>query len=135
MLKEQAGTPVELPQPANGKYLEHQNCEIVREVFQTLDQSCLDEFTHSFIDSLCNDLNGMIHELDCLPEAEFKELIEVIHRLGEARDELRLALFLFDLEEIDPLYRLLMRNRAVLRGQKILQRVLWVWPLYNSSHG
>jgi hypothetical protein len=124
MKKKQAGNSVEL---------EHQYCEIVREVYQTIHTSGLDKFTFSLIDSLWNDLNAALHDLERLPEAVFKELLEVIEGLTEARNELRLARFLFDVEEINPVYRLIMRNRAVLRGEHILHKVLAVWPLQSSS--
>ena len=128
MLKEQAGTSIELPSQANRTYLDHQSCEIIREVYQRLYWSNPDKFTYSFINSLWNTLNGVIHHLERLPEAAFKELIEVIADLREARNELRLACFLFDVEEINPLYRLIMRNRAVMRGKHRMQKSLHVWP-------
>src|SRR5688572_2941709 len=110
MLKEQAGTPEE----RNGRYLEHRHCVIVREIEQTLHTSSLEKFTYSWIDSLREELNAIVHELEILPEEAFKEMIEVIDGLGEARNELRLAMFLFNVEEIHPVHRLVMRNRAVL---------------------
>jgi len=134
MLNKQAGNSVELPRKqANAKYLEHQHCVIAREVYQTIHRSGLDNFTFSLIDSLWNDLNIVIHELNDLPDAVFKELMEVMEGLTEARNELRLARFLFDVEEINAVYRLVMRNRAVLRGKHILHKILTVWPLQSSS--
>ena len=123
MLKEQADKSVEFLHSANSKYLEHQHCEVVREVSESLHTSSLDKFTFSFIDSSWNDLNAVVYDLDHLPEATFKEMIEVIDGLSEARNELRLARFLFDVEEIPPVYCLVMRNRAVLRGKRILHQV------------
>jgi hypothetical protein len=134
MLRKQAGTSAELPPAVNGKYLEPQQHEIVREMGQTLYRSSLNQFTYSFIDARWKDLQAIVYELDRLPETPFKELIEVINRLGDARNELRLARFLFDVEEINPVYRLILRNRALLRSKKVLDKVLSVWPLYNSSH-
>jgi hypothetical protein len=134
MLRKQAGTSVELPPGVNGKYLEPQHHEIIVQMYQTLRRSSLNHFTYSFIDTRCNDLNAVVCDLDNLPEASFKQLIEVIHRLGEARNELRLARFLFTVEEINPVYRLILRNRALARGVRILDKVLRVWPLYNSTH-
>jgi len=133
MLKKQAGNSVELPhKQANTKVLEHQYCEIAREVYQTIHTSGLDKFTFSLIDSLWNDLNATLRDLEFLPEAAFKGLMEVIEGLTEARNELRLARFLFSVEEINAVYRLVMRNRAVLRSEHILHRVLTVWPLQPS---
>ena len=129
MLKEQAGHSAELSHPANRKFLEQQNCETVGEVYQTLQLSGLDKFTHAMIHSLLNHLSEVIHRMEVLPDARFKELVEVIDRLGEARNELRLARFLFDVEEINPVYRLIMRNRAMLRGKRILHKTLLVWPV------
>src|SRR6266540_5892766 len=118
MLKEQVGDPVELlHEQANEKVLEHQSCEIAREVYQTIHTSGLYKFTYSLIDALWNDLNIVVHELEHLPAETFKELMEVIEGLTEARNELRLARFLFDVQEINAVYRLIMRNRAVLRGE------------------
>jgi len=134
MLRKRARTSVDLPPPLDGKYLEPQQHEIVRELCQTLRRSSLNQFTYSFVDCRCRDLNAVVYELDGLREASFKELIEVLNRLGEARNELRLARFLFDVEEIHPVYRFVMRNKSVLRGKKILHQVLGVWPLYNSAH-
>lgn len=124
MVKEQAGNSVEL---------EHQCCEMVREVYQTIHTSSLDKFTYSLIDSLWNDLNIVLYDLGQLPEAAFRELLDVIDGLTEARNELRLTRFLFDVEEINAVYRLIMRNRAVLRGECILHRIVTVWPLRSSS--
>ena len=134
MLRKQAGDPVELPhKQANEKYLEHQYCEIAREVYQTIHTSGLDKFTFSLIDSSWNDLNTALRELERLPKETIKELMEVIEGLTEARNELRLARFLFDVEEINAVYRLIMRNRAVLRGEHILHKIIKVWPLHSSS--
>lgn len=134
MRKEQAGESVELPQQANRKYLEHKHCEIVRDVYNTLQTSGLDKFIFSLIDSVHNDLNAVLPHLDRLPEATFKELIQVIDGLAEARNELRLARFLFDAEEINPIYRLILRNKAILRSKDILHKVIRVWPYYNHAH-
>ena len=134
MLRKRAGTSVDLPPPLDGKYLEPQQHEIVREMCRSLDRSSLSQFTYSFVDARCRDLNAVVYELDGLREASFRDPIEVIGGLGDARNELRLARFLFDVEEINPVYRLILRNRALLRTKKILDKVLSVWPLYNSSH-
>lgn len=134
MFKEEAGNSTELPHQATRKYLEKGYCENVREVYEIIDQSGLDRFVFPLIDSLCNDLNAVVYELERLPESTFKDLIDVTGRLAGARNELRLARFLFDVEEIDPVRRLVLRNKAVLRGKQILHKVLLVWPLYNSTY-
>jgi hypothetical protein len=133
MLKEQAGHSVEILPQADRQYLEHRYCESVRQICETLDTSSLDRFTFSLIDSLWDVLNHILHELEQLPEAVFKELIEVIESLSEARNELRLARFLFELEEINALHRLILRNRAVLRGRDILHKMLLAWPVQALS--
>ena len=133
MLKKQAGNSVELPhKQADKKDLEHQYCDIAREVYQTIHTSGLDKFTFSLIDSWWNDLNAIVYELERLPEAAFQELMEVSEGLTEARNELRLARFLFNVEEINAVYRLIMRNRAVLRSEPILHRLLTLWALQPS---
>lgn len=111
-----------------GETMERQCCEVVRGIYATIHASGLNKFTFALIDSLYNDLKTVLYELDCLPDAAFKVLIGVILDLGEARNELRLARFLFDVEEVNPLYRLVMRNRAVLRAERILHKVLSAWP-------
>jgi hypothetical protein len=133
MLKRPAGDSVKLPQPANGKYLEHQHCEIVRGAYRTIHTSGLDKFIFSWVDSLYKDLNTVLQELDRLPEDSFKELIESMDHLSEARNELRLARFLFGVEEINSVHRLIMRNRAVLRSKTILHRAIQVWPVQHPS--
>jgi|GEM_PF-2294789 hypothetical protein len=134
MLNKHAGNSMELSSTqANTKYLEYQHCEIAREVYETIHRSSLDKFTYSLIDSWWNDLNIVVHELNHLPDEVFKELLEVSEGLTETRNELRLARFLFDVEEINAVYRLVMRNRAVLRGKHILHKILTVWPLQSSS--
>lgn len=124
MQKEQAG-----PHEANRTYEEHQHCERVREIHQAIHSSSLDKFTYSRVHSLWEELNDILHALERSPEEAFRELIEVIDGLREARDELRLARFLFDVEEINPVHRLVMRNRAVSRGKALLCKVLQVWPV------
>ena len=132
MLKEKAGNSIELPSQANRKYLEHQSCQIIGDVHQTLQTSGLEKFSFSLIQSLRDRLSDVVHHLDRLPEPAFREMMEVIDGVREARDELRLALFLFDVEEIDPLHRFVMRSRALVRGKQILQKTLLVWPVEPS---
>ena len=129
MLEEQAENTVELPHQADGKYLEHPYCESVRAIYQTIHSSGLYKFTFSWVDSLWKELTSVVFELEHVPQETMKELLEVIERLTEARNELRLARFLFRVEEINPLYRLVMRNRAILRGERVLDKVIQVWPL------
>lgn len=128
MLKEQA-----VPRQASRTYLDHQSCEVVRDAYQTIHTSGLYKFTFTFVDSLWDDLNTVLHELESLPRAAFQDLLEGIERLTEARNELRLARFLFDLEEVNPVYRLIMRNRALLRSEQILEKVIQLLPADPSS--
>ena len=123
---------------SNGTYVEHRHCETVREMYQTMHTSSLHEFTFPRVDALRSELQGIVHALDHLPEPAFKELIEVIIDLREARNELALAGFLFDLEELNSVHRLVLRNKAVLRSKRRLATVLEVWPLKaarNSNQG
>lgn len=133
MLKEQAVPSTEMPHEATGQNLEHPYCEIVREVYESIHRSGLDQFTLSRIGEFWNDLNAVLYELERLPETSFQELMEVILRLREARNELRLAYFLFHVEEINSIRLLVLRNKAVLRGKRILHKVLLTWPLNGSS--
>ena len=129
MLKKQADHVAQLLPQADGSYLERRYCENVREIYQFLSTASLATFNYSRIDSLSAELNEILHALERLPEGVFKDLIQVIDSLSEARNELRLARFLFDVEEINAVYRLMMRNRSVLRARDILQKTLRVWPL------
>ncbi len=123
MQKEQAG-----PHPANSQYLEHQSYQIARDVYHSLHASGLDQFTYAWVEAMWEDLTGLVYDLEHRPEGGHHELLEVIERLTETRNELRLARFLFDVEEVNPVYRLIMRNRAVLRGKDRLRRGIEVWP-------
>jgi len=129
MLEEQAGKATEAPLMANAEYLEHPHYEIARDVYQTIHSSGLYKFTYLWVDSRWNDLNSTLRELESLPQTGLKELLEVIELLTDARNELRLARFLFDMEEINPVYCLVMRNRAVLRSEHALHKAIQVWPL------
>lgn len=132
MLELEANNAEKQSHRSKDTYLEHQCFEITKDVHQTIGRVRLGEFTFSLIDSLWQDLNVVVQNLERLPEEPFKELIEVILALSEARNELRLARFLFEVEGINAVYRLVMRNRAVLRSQDILLKVLMVWPLQSS---
>src|SRR5215208_8463349 len=116
------------PHRANGGYLEHQSYETAKDVYQTLHASGLDQFTYAWVEAVWEDLTAIVYDLEHRPETVLNEQLEVIERLREARNELRLARFLFDVEEVNPVYRLIMRNRAVLRGKDRLRRGIEVWP-------
>lgn len=131
MLEKQAGDVVELLPQASEEYLQHPYYEITRDVYQTIHRSGLYKFTVSWIDSLWNDLSAVVYELEHVSEEIVHESLEVIERLTEAQNELRLARFLFEVEEINPLYRLIMRNRAILRSEYILHKVLQIWPIVD----
>ena len=111
------------PRRANGGYLEHSSYVIARDIYQTLHASGLNQFTYSWVEAVWEDLTVLVYELERHPELQ-----ELIERLTEARNELRLARFLFDVEEVNQVYRLIMRNRAVLRGKACLHRGIEVWP-------
>jgi len=123
MQKERAG-----PNVADNQYLEHQSYEIARDVYQTLHASDLNQFTYTWVEAMWQDLTALVYDLEHRPETALHELLEAIERLTEARNELRLARFLFDVEELNPVYRLIMRNRAVLRGRDRLHRGIEIWP-------
>src|SRR5215211_3864123 len=106
MLKEQAGRSAERLPQADGKFLEHQYYENITEIYRTIHTSSLNRFTYSLVDSLWNDLSTVLYELERLPETAFKKLVEASAGLSEARNELRLARFPFDVEEINAVHRL-----------------------------
>jgi hypothetical protein len=85
------------------------------------------------VEDCWSDLRAVHQHLERLPERTFREMIQVILSLAEACNELRDALFLFDLEEINPVYRLMIRNKAMFRGKNILDRVIMDWPYYNTQ--
>jgi len=103
-------------------------------VYESIRRSSLDQFTLPRVDAFWHDLNAVLYDLERLPEPSFQKRIEVILRLREARNELRLARFLFEVEEMDPVRRLVLRNKAVLRGKSVLYRVSLSMRDYNSSH-
>ena len=134
MLKEQADAVVRGSHRANGTSPAlRQHSEIVEEVYRSIHRSGVYQFTFARVDSLWNDLGAVLYELERLPEAVFIKMMEVIEGLRAACNELRLARFLFDVEEINPVHRLVMRNRAVLRSEAILEKILRVWPARASS--
>ena len=103
---------------------EHQIYEAVRVVYQTIHTSGLYKFTSTWVESRWMELDSALYEMELLSPKMDRPLLETIETLTEARNELRLARFLFDVPEIDPLYCLVMRNRAVLRGETVLYRVV-----------
>jgi hypothetical protein len=127
MLKRQAGKSAEQSSQV-AQVLEHQHCERVRQIHQILHTSGLESYTYLFLDSLYRESAAILYELERQPEDTFKALIEVIFGLREARNELRHARFLFEVQEINPVHLLVMRNRAALRGKDVLQKVIRVWP-------
>lgn len=128
MPKKQTKNSAQLQNQPDRNYLQHGHRELARQVYQTIERSGLDKFAFAYIDSLWNNLNTVVRQLDRLPEVEFREFIAIIDGLMEARNELRLARFLFEVEEINAVYRLVLRNRAVLRGKHVLDKVLRLWP-------
>ena len=117
-----------------GNDLENRLCERVWEIYQTLDASAVSTFTPSRIESWWQDLSTIAYTLTNLPEPVIKDFLLVIERLHQARNELRHARFVFDVEEIPSLYRLLLRNRAVLEAKELLRTVVHNWPAHPSSH-
>lgn len=129
MLKERTGNTVNLSPRVNGKHPEQgQHFEAIGEVYQTIHTSGLYQYTLAWIEARWYAVLKILHQLEQLPEPEFIEMMEVIEGLREAGNDLRLARFLFDVEEINQVYRLIMRNRAVLRSAAMLQKTLQTWP-------
>jgi hypothetical protein len=127
MLKRQAGKSVE-QSPQGTQRLEHPYCERVRHLYDILHASGIETYTYTFIDSWYLEATVILYELEDQTESTFKALIEVIISLREARNELRHARFLFDVEEVNAVYRLILRNRAVLKSKEILLRIILGWP-------
>lgn len=127
MLKKRAGKSAEQFSQVT-QVLEHQHCERVKKLHEIMHTSGLERYTSVFINSLYGELTVILYELEKESDDTFKALMEVISGLREARNELRHARFLFDLQEINPVHRLVMRNRAALGGKDVLQKVILVWP-------
>jgi len=123
----QADRPA-VPFTPNDTYREPQAWEIVRQAYETIHTSGLFQFTFAWVEALYADLEAVRYELEHLSVDVYKELLEVAERVEAARNELRLARFLFDVEEINPLHRLIMRNRAVLRCECLLSGLVSGWP-------
>jgi hypothetical protein len=127
MLNRQAGKSAE-QSPQVTQVLRHQHCERVKQIHQILHTSSLEKYSYTFIDSLYGESTAILYDLERQPEDIFKALIEVIGGLREVRNELRHVRFLFEVQEINPVHRLVMRNRAALRGKDLLQKIILVWP-------
>lgn len=128
MLNRQAGKSVE-QSPQGTQLLERPYCERVRQLYQILHTSGLETYSYTFIDSWYREATVILYELEDQTESTFKALIEVIMSLREARNELRHARFLFDVEDVNPVHCLILRNRAVLKSKEILLRIILGWPL------
>ena len=114
-------------------YYEERSRDLAMQVCQSIERSSLLEFTSSRVDELLDVLHNIVHQLNQLPDQAFRELIQVILALRDVRNELRLARFLFDVEEVNPVHRYVMRSRAIVRGKTMLEKILQVWPLSPAS--
>lgn len=112
---------------------ERQIYEAVRVVYQTIHTSGLYKFTSTWVESRWMELDSALYEMEHLPLTIRRPLLDVMEGLREARNELRLARFLFDVPEIDPLYCLVMRNRAVLRGEVALCKLVMAWQVPSDD--
>lgn len=122
------GKSIERQTQTNGNVLEPQYCESTSKLYQTIHASGLNRFTHSLLDSWWDQLSVVVYSLEGLPGESLKEMMVVVGGLRAARNELRDACFLFDVGEIHPVHRLILRNRSVIRGKEILWRVIQSWP-------
>src|SRR5688500_8048759 len=101
MFTKAADQTTALSSQPDAKFLE-QDYENVREIYQSILLSRLNKFTFSVLDFSWNELSSIVRNLEHGPEEPFKECMSVIQGLSEARNELREARFLFDVEEIHP---------------------------------
>jgi hypothetical protein len=123
MLTNQADPPAGRS-AANDQVLETEGWEVVRQTYQTLRTSSLFQFTLARVEGLYRDLEAALYQMEHGSAEVSPRFLKIAESLQKARNELRLALFLFDVPEIDPLYRLVMRNRALLRGEAVLCEVI-----------
>ena len=80
------------------------------------------KFSLPFADGLCSELDCVIDDL--LSQVKSKELLAIIHDLTIARNEVLLTIDYLDPEEVHPLYRLVLRNKAILRLKNVLHGIL-----------
>src|SRR5690349_12728477 len=73
--------------------------DLAMQVCQSIERSSLLEFTSSRVEELLDVLHDIIQQLDQLPDHAFRDLMQVILAMRDVRNELRLARFLFDVEE------------------------------------
>lgn len=84
--------------------------------------------TASFLERLCNELDSIITRLIPLKDPNKLESPAFFDGLLIARNKLRFALALFGMEEVDPLYRLIIRNKVIFKVRMLLGDVLQCWP-------
>lgn len=88
-------------------------------------------FSLSFAGDLCSQLDCL---LDDLPSrANSRERLPFLHDLVMARNEVVLTLDYLDPQEVDPLYRVVLRNQAILRLKEVLQRIRQAQQPHRSS--
>jgi hypothetical protein len=114
--------PASLPQHlADIQELEQLYSPISR-LYQQINNTHPGKFSLPFADGLCNELDCVLDDL--LSQAKSKELLAVIHDLTLARNEVMLTVDYLDLEGVHPLYRLVLRNKAILRLKDVLHGIL-----------
>lgn len=97
-------------------------------MYQTLAAAEVGMLTASFLQGLYNDLDSIIERLIPLKDPNELESPAILDGLIIARNKLDFALALFDIEDVDPLYRLVIRNKVIPKVRSLLEDVLLCWP-------
>ena len=120
-------------QNADDKELEQLYREITSDIYQSLKLMNPWSFDRTFVCVAWEDLNAVIDGL--LPHMMDDEdtFVRIVDGLKAVRKELCFADSLFDVEQVDPLYRLVIRNKSALRLRYILDTILQSWET-NPSH-
>jgi hypothetical protein len=88
-------------------------------------------FSLAFADDLCSRLDCLLDDLSS--QAKPQERLPFLHDLILARNEVVLTIDYLDPDEVDPLYRVVLRNQAILRLKEVLQRVRQAQQPHRSS--
>lgn len=101
----------------------------IGDLYRRIDSAHPGTFSVSFAEGLCNEIDCLVDQL--FSQAKSKEILAVVRDLTLARNEVVLAIDYLDPQEVDPLYRLVLRNKAILRLKNLLYEILRT----RQSHG
>jgi len=114
---------------ASDTELEHIYLEMIREIYQVVRTANPWRFNQTFISSMLEDLSSVIGGLNSLAGSNDHAFFSLVNDLKSARAELRVTHALFDVEEISPIHRLMIRNKTTLKFRELLQSALQDWSI------